>query len=260
VPDGSRGLKKEIGLCLLLMDASGSMNDKAFPGSDPTERTRVQIVAGAAAAGIFELKNITKPESAYLCIIMFDDKPKQILFNSIQNIYSQFGTNKTLADFLIQEMIGLQGSTDINGALRLANNIVDQFLDGSLPNFTDYTPLVHKDMISYKNEIGENVRTELSIPNVRVFIYTDGEQTTNEALINPFQDTEPDILIGAFIGRATDKGYSAFESIFSNCPRHHIKQFFLLDRPDKVATLRNIFRMASGASGFCPKCAEIDKR
>ena len=60
--------------------------------------------------------------------------------------------------------------------------------------------------------------------------------------------------MGAFFGKADDDGCAELRGILSPCPIHGFEQFFLLDQPTKVATLSKIFRMASGASGFCPRC------
>ena len=105
----------------------------------------------------------------------------------------------------------------------------------------------------------------VSIPNVRVLIYTDGMQyDANGSKIlhdNPFtrypiEGVNHDIVIGAFFGKENDDGCKELKGLLSRCPIHDVEQFFLFDRPEKIGNLKYLFRMASGASGFCPRCLE----
>jgi hypothetical protein len=65
-----------------------------------------------------------------------------------------------------------------------------------------------------------------------------------------------DILIGAYFGQESDQGCAELKTLLSNCPIHNSPQFFLFDKPSNIGNLKYLFRMASGASGFCPKCLE----
>ena len=67
---GKQGPDPEIGLCVLLMDASGSMKNPAFPGS-PISKMR--LVANSAANGIFDLRQMGLAANAYICAMLFDD-------------------------------------------------------------------------------------------------------------------------------------------------------------------------------------------
>ena len=110
------------------------------------------------------------------------------------------------------------------------------------------------------------------VPNVRVFLYTDGLQFVNgkeDKLINPFSNPKDfpgdfpqdiDILMGAFFGSEIsedeNKGMNELKEVLGVCPEDDEKQFFLVNSPESLITLKNLFHMASGASGFCPKCIE----
>ena len=96
-------------------------------------------------------------------------------------------------------------------------------------------------------------------------IYTDGMQydaqgnrelLPNPFKINPLPMLNHDIVIGAFFGQPSDNGCHELQSILSNCPIHNSLQFFLFDKPANIGDLKYLFRMASGASGFCPRCLE----
>jgi len=123
----------------------------------------------------------------------------------------------------------------------------------------NYTPMKQ---IILKHDSVESV----AIPNIRVLIYTDGQQfdaQENRTLKpNPFKEhpipgLNHDILIGAYFGNEDDPGCKELKGLVSNCPRHDYPQFFLFDNPKQMSNLKSLFRMASGASGFCPKCLEM---
>lgn len=246
IPEMMKGAAEEIGLCVLLMDASGSMDNPAFEGSP---LTKMRLIAINAAQGIFELKPMSNPEKAYICAFKFDDKVKQMFFKTVKQILDEYQTVEKFADYLYTELLEMQGTTDIIGALQAAYSFVDKFLNKSIPNFQDYTPL---EQVLYTKNGEQKV-----IPNTRVLLYTDGQQYlqgVSSPLENPFKNMSTDILIGAFFGQHTDAGCAEFRAILSPCPQHGFEQFFLFDSPTKSQTLRKLFRMASGASGFCPLC------
>lgn len=239
--------QREVGLCVLLMDASGSMDTPAFQGN-PT--TKLKLIAINAAKGVFSLKSMSNIDDAYICAMKFDDKVEQMFFKTVKELIIEFSNDENkFADYLYSELLKMQGTTDINSALRAAYSFVDKFLNKSIPNFQDYTSLHHLNWTYTK--------VQKHLPNVRVLIYSDGQQYVNgvtEPLINPFRDMEVDILMGAFFGKDTDDGCSELRNILSKCPAHGTEQFFLIDNPSKIANLRKLFRMASGVSGFCPLC------
>jgi hypothetical protein len=124
----------------------------------------------------------------------------------------------------------------------------------------NYTPMVQR---IFKYQSVDSV----SVPNVRVLMYTDGRQYvvngSNVLNPNPFKqnqinDLNHDILIAAFFGLENDPGCKELKNIVSNCPIHNVPQFFLFNDPAYIGNLKYLFRMASGASGFCPRC--LDKQ
>ncbi|SFQ52464.1 vWA domain-containing protein [Hymenobacter arizonensis] len=241
------GGDREIGLCILLMDASGSMDQPAFPGSP---LTKLRLVANSAAQGIFDLQQMGKADDAYICAMLFDNTIKQIFFKSVKELLEEHNFEvKVFANYLYEELAQMGGTTDINGALQAANSFAKSFTTRSIPNMQGYTPLEHVVL----TKAGQS----RVVPNVRVLLYTDGVQYIDgksDPLVSPFKEWETDILMGAFFGDSSESGCNELRSILSKCPNHDFEQFFLLDQPSKVAHLRKLFRMASGASGFCPLC------
>jgi len=246
---------RECGLCVLLMDASGSMfQDDAFKNVPlpsqygKTFCSKAELVSKAAAQGIFELRQMTKADNAYICVIKFDTRQALVFNDTVENIIATHHTPTRLAKFLYEELGEFGLGTDINSALKMGAAYIKKFIAGQVPGMDDFTPLYHQQYIAKDN-------TWIDIPNVRLMLYTDGEQLTDFGLIkNPFQEETIDLLMGAYVGSPTDKGCKDLQAIIGNCPIHGEQQFTLLDHPTKIASLRGFFRMASGASGFCPKC------
>jgi len=264
IPPSGQG--KEVGLCVLLMDASGSMAEEPYSTSYPskypakpesqvyTEKegklTKREVVTDAAALAIFGLKNLSKKENAYICAIKFDNDPSVMFTKTVADILNEYKEPKEFAKYLYKELSEKNGGTNINGALNLAYSFVKKFIDGNVPGMENCIANVQTQWIGTKS---------IDIPNVRIMLYTDGEQLQYYGnIINPFKanNDELDLLIGAYIGNPSDNGCEQLEKIISDCPIHHQKQFYVMDAPDKIATLRGLFRMASGTSGFCPYCIE----
>lgn len=250
-PIGISGQAKEIGLCVLLMDVSGSMKATAFPNS-PAQKDL--LVAGSASGGIFDLAPMTSKDDAYIIGVIFDHNTNVIFTDSVSNILGQYPNASDFSKFLISKFT--YGGTDINKVLNFAKQIYDDFLQkGDLSRYggpTNVKPV--KQTILTKN--GD---TKI-VPNIRVLIYTDGRDEVLEKITgNPFAQEEIDVLMGAFFGEGQEEGCTALKSIVSKCPIHGVDQFFLINDPSRIQTLRKLFRMASGASGFCPVCLAQDR-
>lgn len=255
-----------LGLCVLLMDASGSMfQPNAFEGS---ESNRAQLVAKAAAGGIMSLKGNSMAHQAYLAVYMFDHRVKPIFLKSLAEITTEFDTEAKLEQFLYATMENeMGGETDINGALQMAHNLVSEFLNQEMKAFRK--PRGDKDYpIIIRPVTNRKTMQQVEVPNVRVFMYTDGIQYVDgesKALINPFKqggglpNNQVDILLGAFIGESLSEGCREIKAILSDCPEHDSMQFFLIETPEGVVELSGVFRMASGNSGFCKECIKKDR-
>jgi hypothetical protein len=242
---------KEIGLCILLMDASGSMNTPAFSANPAT---KAQLVAGSASGGIFDLGKLSNKEDAYIIGIMFDSGIHPVMCSSVEEILRVHSDTSKFAIFLKDKFT--YGGTDINGALNFAKQIYDDFvLHGDLSRYGG-----PKNVKPIKHSILTKQGEQKIVPNIRVLLYTDGEdETTGYIKGNPFKDEETDILMCAFFGRGEEPGCLPLKNITSKCPIHDVDQFFLINEPNRIQTLRKLFRMASGASGFCPVCLAQDK-
>ena len=253
--------RKEVGLSVLVMDASSSMLEPAFEGSP---LSRLSLVAKTAAYGVFDLQHMQNNPNAFVTIIVFDDRVKNVFPDgpvSIASLIKRFDADvHKFALFLEEELGSMKQGTDINAALNEAYWVVSNFMENKLMSIYDgqYSP-VQQTILKF------GTIDSVSIPNVRVLIYTDGMQydaRENRTLLpNPFSahpitGLNHDVLIGAYFGQANEDGAAQLSSLVSKCPVHDVRQFFLIDSPTRINSLQSLFRMASGASGFCPKCLE----
>jgi hypothetical protein len=238
---------REIGLCILVMDASGSMQDQAFSYSSALKE---HLIAVSAAGGIFDLAQTLNIENAYVCGIMFDTTNQIIFIEPVAGILDTYSNPGNFTDFLKSKFRQMHGRTDINNALRFAKEIYEGFMhNGDLSKYkgpNNVRPIMHT--VFDKNS------NKKIVPNVRVLIYTDGMDTESTQIINPFKNEDVDILMGCYFGIGEEQGCRALKEIVSKCPKHDFEQFFLINDPRRIQTLRKLFRMASGASGFCPLC------
>jgi len=248
----------EVALCIILMDGSSSMTDPVFKGSP---LTRMRLVSTTAASGIFDLERMQNNPYAFVAAFKFDDRLELMFIDTIANLIYRYDKDVTkFANYIYDELFKMQQGTDINQALMHAYTFVDKFLKGQLPNF----PL-KKYRVMMQRILKHGSAESVSIPNVRVLIYTDGMQfdssggrilRPNPFMQHPFEGLNHDIVIGAFFGEEEDEGCKELQSLLSRCPIHDELQFFLFDKPARIGNLKYLFRMASGASGFCPKCLE----
>lgn len=256
-PIEQKPVEREVGLCVLLMDASSSMTESAFKGSP---LSRMSLVCSSAASGIFDLERMQNNPNAYVAGFKFDDRVELMFIDTVANLIQRFKNAKTFASYLYDELHKMQQGTDINKALEQAYTFIDRFLKKDLTGlpFTNYTPMIQR--IFRHNSIETT-----SIANIRVLMYTDGMQYDSEEnrilkanpfKINPLPLLNHNIVIGAYFGQESDEGCRQMQSLLSNCPIHDVPQFFLFDNPSNISSLKYLFRMASGASGFCPKCLE----
>ncbi len=254
----SREPVPEVALCIILMDGSSSMTDPVFKGSP---LSRMRLVATTAASGIFDLERMQNNPYAFVAAFKFDDRLELMFIDTIANLIYRYDKDITkFANYLYDELYKMQQGTDINQALKQAHSFVEKFLKGQLPNF----PL-KKYRVMMQRILKHGPLESVSIPNVRVLIYTDGMQfdavgnrilQPNPFIEQPIEGLNHDIVIGAFFGQGDDDGCSELQGLLSKCPIHDEVQFFLFDKPAKIGNLKYLFRMASGASGFCPKCLE----
>jgi hypothetical protein len=248
----------EVALCIILMDGSSSMTEPVFKGSP---LSRMRLVATTAASGIFDLERMQNNPYAFVAAFKFDDRLELMFIDTIANLIYRYDKDVTkFANYLYDELYKMQQGTDINQALTQAHSFVEKFLKGQLPNF----PL-KKYRVMMQRILKHGPVESVSIPNVRVLIYTDGMQfdsvgnrglNQNPFIQYPIEGLNHDIVIGAFFGQGNDDGCSELQGLLSKCPIHDETQFFLFDKPAKIGNLKYLFRMASGASGFCPKCLE----
>lgn len=254
----SRDPVPEVALCIILMDGSASMTDPVFKGS---QLTRMKLVSTTAASGIFDLERMQNNPYAFVAAFKFDDRLELMFIDTIANLIYRYEKDVTkFANYIYDELFKMQQGTDINQALKHAHEFVEKFLKGKLPNF----PL-KKYRVMQQRILTHGPAESVAIPNIRVLIYTDGMQydasenrilEPNPFTHQPIEGLNHDIVIGAFFGNEDDEGCQELQGLLSRCPVHDESQFFLFDKPGKIGNLKYLFRMASGASGFCPKCLE----
>ena len=250
--------KTGVGLYIFLVDSSGSMfSEKAFPNS---AMDRAKLVSGQIAGAIFSMEDTTAKENAYLFVLLFDNRLKPFInFMSVAQIFEKYASAQDLEAALYNEMKSMNGATDINLALETAYLHAQKFINGEMEVLGKIEPMSHT---VYNPNSGD----DKVIPNVRCLLFTDGEQYTgensnNHIVRNPFSDFEfngeyVNILMGAYHGDGNDKGCNELKNIISNCHIHSIPQFFLFNEAGQIKNMKKLFRMASGPSGFCPKCLE----
>ena len=269
--DGQQPVIDELGLCVLVCDASFSMSEPAFRDG---RVTKMEMVLRSAANGIVDNYQVSYPEKALIALIGFGGKvtllrdPQGLPFiKSLADIQKEFPTAQHLADF-IRAQLAPNGEepltdtidrnyTDISGALTLAHQMVECALKGDLSPFgfaNRFTLLEHHS--TRKRDSHQYNR----IPNVRVLIYSDGKHypSSGVALANPFtEDLDKDqisVLMTGYFGDGGDAGADQMKSSACTCPIHETKGYFLINNSERYQTLRKLFRMASGTTGFCPIC------
>lgn len=255
------------GLCVLVCDVSGSMDEPAF-ANHPAEKLR--LVTGAIHKAIAELQTLSKADAAYIGIVAFgaragliQDPVGQPFLKSVAQIIDEFGEYAGnlptyLYDYFREDRGGFgRDRTDITAGLRVAREIYDHTLKGDLNPLgvnASAKLMEHSDIVTQAG-------TQITMPNIRVMIYSDGghNPADGSALINAFQNLAPSPLMTAFIGdehagAGSVAGANEMRSLANDCPEHGQKGYFLINSPERYAVLRSLFRMASGASGFCPQC------
>ncbi len=256
------GFENEIGLCILMMDGSLSMGDLAFPTTDyPGDK--FQLVSMNAAGGVWSLKNITQADNALIALCVFGGAPKLEWIKSVKEIVDDYGDEAAFGEYIrliLETKTPEPRTTNLNEALKLAHEIYQAYLKGGLSEhggIKDFKPLVHK---TVRVGGGQGEEDFISIPNARILIYTDGEHNVTQAVHNPFAEEEQSVLLSAFIGEEDGKGVKQMQKMANICPKHAPAQgFFLIHSPERIQTLKGLFRMASGASGFCPSCLLMEQ-
>ena len=248
--------QEDLGLCIMLLDCSGSMKEPAFKNHPMSKR---DLIAKSVSAGIFSLSGNPLKEFAYILIIGFDHEISTLVpYTSIEKVVEEYRDASGLEQVLKDKMNKKNGATDINRALEVAIGFTQQFINSDIAILGHYKPRIQTvlddNMISHQ------------VPNVRVVLFTDGGQymgpDKTELKASPFKNLQYngkifDLLMCAYYGSSTDNDYEKLKGLASKCPRHpETNQFFLFDDPTKVANLKGLFRMASGASGFCPTCLD----
>jgi len=258
------------GLCVLVCDISGSMDAAAFQ-NHPAEK--LKLVTGAVHKAIAELEGLTKAETAYIAIVAFgaraglvkdgNDRP---FIKSVAEILTEYGEYAAalpsyLYSYFKQDLGGFgREHTDVTAGLSVARKIFDCALSGDMSSLgisASASLIEHSDILTQ----GGN---QITMPNIRVMMYSDGAHNPprNGPLINAFDGLSPSPLMTAFIGdeeASNDHriGADQMRSLANECPEHGQKGYFLINSPERHAVLRSLFRMASGASGFCPQCLRL---
>jgi hypothetical protein len=262
---GSAPIETIEGLCVLVCDASRSMSQPALSATGVTKMT---LVANAVERAITELGGITRSENAFIAIVAFGAKASLVtdeqgkpFIKSVRSIVDEFGTGlgHYLFDYLENDRGGLDRTrTDISAALKLALTITnDATNDAGFTRFGVTSPA----KIMRQSDILTSAGRQIAVPNVRVMAYSDGAHNPADGspLVNPFASMAPSLLMTAFIGDETGSreariGADQMKNLATICPQHSKRGYFLINSVDRHAQLRKLFRMASGASGFCPLC------
>ncbi len=240
----------DCGLGVLVLDFSESMVEPAFSDPEMPQR-KIDLVANAFHAAMQNLVNITFAEKAYVAVIGFDNYAELLgIFNA-----AQVDPNKDWRQWIYDHFERFKGATDISGALDKAKELYDAALACDLSEYgiDNFAPLLHDITIE------DNV---VSVPNVRVFLYSDGDHN-HGTFYNPFDGTsliggKSNIngLICAYFGPSEMPGYKTLLELSGTCPRHEVRGIIHITTPEAYPLVRQLFRMASAASGFCAQCAK----
>lgn len=192
------------GLCLLVCDASSSMDKIAIPDTDIT---KLRMMTRIVDRVVSELASIVWPENAFIGIIAFGaraafipDKQGKPLLRSVSEMNAQFRDN--LGEYILEciqaDKAGIDRRyVDITAALALARCVYDCAVSGDLGRFgiDRKCELDIHDICTHDAKI-------VSVPNVRVMLYSSGEHNPSQPgmLLNLFSTSDISPLITVCIG------------------------------------------------------------
>jgi len=122
----------EVGLCIIMMDASDSMTDAPFDG---IPLSRMTLVANSAASGIFDMERMQSNPNAYVACFKFDNRVEQMFVDTVANLIRKYKNIDTFSKYIYNELFKFRGGTDINKALQEAHVFVTKFLNKQLKDF-----------------------------------------------------------------------------------------------------------------------------
>ncbi len=244
----------QCGLGILVFDFSSSMGERAFPEKDLPQR-KIDLVAQSFHLAMQKLANIANAENAYLAVIGFTKEAKLLKFMNAQMIDLDYDWGQWIQRQQLKLLEESGDGTNITAALKIARRIYDQALQGDLEEYgiKDFAPLYHDILIE------DDVH---SIPNVRLFLYSDGMHNEGD-YVNYFEnvtlvDGYANItgIICAYFGSVEEEGFDLLYRLAGTCPRHGTKGIIHVIVPEMFPYIRQLFHMASAASGFCAQCAK----
>ena len=263
------------GLGILIFDMSPSM-EEPFRGE---KFTKLEVVANAFATTIASLLSgdspISKPNNYFISIIGFSGNIEYLgtfrLSDMNRGTYED--TVKYWEDFIIKYPKGKLGQgTNITKALEMAHEIYTGALNREESvlkkyNFPDDFELGVQTVYSLTGEVNTTV------PNVRVFVYSDGVHNVGP-FRNPFVDetlwpglrseetkTPVNGVLSIFICSENEGenkvGTETMRKIAGFCPQHGTIGFVSIDNIEDYKILRGFIHMTSRVSGFCLKCLNL---
>lgn len=263
-------LLRQVGLCAVICDVSLTMLEAVPEMAPPGARRadiprRVDLVAQNAARGIWDLcKSISKADDAWLALIGFgedagllrmpDEKPFLVSAREIRDHFASYAELEQHITCEFQHHIDRWGKgTNISRGLEEAKRIYAALCSNDVSRLggPKNVEMIEHDILAWDD-------SEKTIPNFRAFIFSDGDHNRGQ-LVNPFAEADPSdtpwaLLMTAFVGSEAHPGAGQMQQLAGVCPMHGKRNFFLINNPNRYQQLRGLFRMASGASGFCPKC------
>ncbi|MBI5185495.1 MAG: hypothetical protein HZA01_07190 [Nitrospinae bacterium] len=271
----------EIGLGILMCDTSGSMEDYPIEGQ---RVTKMKLVAGNVARGIWDLVEHMADygkKRAFIALCGFNkeadflkDPQGKNFIKSVEQIGNEFASPREFSDYIFDAMrkhqayipsgiikevfLGKDNTkfyTNITAGLEFAHKIKEACLNGDLSESGGPSNIRPVEDVCLTPE-GESVNA----PNIRCLIYSDGAHNypTDSDIENPFDKDETSVLMTAFFGKKDSPGYAEMKGIACACPKHGAKGAFLINCMEEYHKLRGLFRMSSGASGFCGHCLPRD--
>lgn len=267
-PPPTPPIKGRDGLGILVFDFSGSMQDPLDPDS-PNQITKIDAVANAFATTVAALTGggsaIAKADRYYLALIGFS-KDARLLDDKIFNLgdMGKNGYEETIEywkNYISEQYRKMGGGlTNITAALQKAREIYDQALNNQLPGIEIGAQSILFLKVAPKEPV--------IVPNIRVFLYSDGIHNIGEPFRNVFEDAElvPNMqsttnrkvngLMTLFFGQPQKKGAKLMQDVAGYCAIHGEVGFITISELRHYRYLRDLIHVTTKASGFCLRCAK----
>jgi hypothetical protein len=243
---------KADGVYVFAVDGSNSMLLQAAPvGQWSRAEAAVQLISRQ----IFNLCRAEEKKRTQFIIIGYNAQRAIVIPLTPKQILGLYPASNTLSAYLLAELDKLGGAQHTNKGLCQIKQLYDDWvIRGKVSQNLEpelFSGATKKDPILLDRQI-------------KLFIYTDAEDTIDRNLRNHFANLKSDPLVGIFIGNdKSQPGWIALRQILSKCKTHGKKQLFALDGFSSFSKLESIPFLSFDKNrnvGLCPSCLEIREK